>query len=80
MFYGESDGNGFNDLDVDGGIGYALQAGFDYWIDDNWGVNFDAKYINLDIDVDVNSGATHLDADNVDLDPVIIGAGISYRF
>lgn len=80
MFYGENDGNGFSNLDVDGGIGYAVQAGFDYWLNDNWGLNLDAKYINLDVDVDVDLGATHLDADDVDLDPFIIGAGVSYRF
>lgn len=80
LFYGESDGTGFSNLDVDGGVGYALQAGFDYWINDNWGLNLDAKYVNLDVDVDVDLGATHLDADDVDLDPVIIGAGVSYRF
>jgi outer membrane protein len=80
MFYGEDDGTGFNDLDVDGGLGYALQAGFDYWVSENWGLNMDVKYINLDVDVDVNLGATHLDADDVDLDPWIIGAGVAYRF
>ena len=80
IFYGESDGAGFSNLDVDGGVGYAVQAGFDYWLDDNWGLNFDAKYVSLDIDVDVDLGATHLDADGVDLDPFIIGAGVSYRF
>tara|TARA_R110002124_G_scaffold149220_1_gene314944 strand:+ start:82606 stop:83181 length:576 start_codon:yes stop_codon:yes gene_type:complete len=80
LFYGESNGAGFNNLDVDGGFGYAVQAGFDYWLNDNWGINLDAKYVNLDIDVDVDLGATHLDADNVDLDPFIIGMGVSYRF
>jgi outer membrane protein len=77
MFYGEDDGDGFNNLDVDGGIGYAVQAGFDYWINDNWGVNFDVKYIDLDVDVRVNNS---LSADNVKLDPVIVGFGTSYRF
>jgi outer membrane protein len=80
MFYGEDDATGFNNLDVDGGVGYALQAGFDYWIDDNWGINLDAKYINLDVDVKVNSGGTALSAKDVDLDPWIIGGGVSYRF
>ncbi len=79
-FYGEDDGAGFNGLDVDGGVGYAIQAGFDYWLDDHWGINVDAKYIDLDVDVDVNLGATALNASDVDLDPVIIGAGVSYRF
>ncbi len=79
-FYGEDDGKGFNDLEVDGGVGYAVQAGFDYWLSDNWGLNFDAKYVDLDVDVDVNLGSTALSADNVDLNPWIIGAGVSYRF
>jgi outer membrane protein len=80
LFYGESDGPLFDNLDVDGGVGYAAQAGFDYWLNDNWGLNFDVKYVNLDVDVDVDLGATHLDADDVDLDPWIIGVGASYRF
>ncbi len=80
LFYGENDGPGFSNLKVDGGVGYAVQAGFDYWLSDNWGLNLDVKYIKLDVDVDVDLGATHLDADNVNLDPIILGAGLSYRF
>ena len=78
MFYGEDDGAGFTDLDVKGGLGYAVQAGFDYWLNDNWGLNFDVKYVDLEVDVKVNGGA--LRAPNVDLNPVIVGAGVSYRF
>lgn len=80
MFYGEDDATGFNNLDVDGGVGYAVQAGFDYWIDDNWGINVDAKYVDLNVDVDVDLGATALSARDVDLNPWILGAGVSYRF
>jgi len=78
MFYGESEDSNFTKLDVDGGIGFAVQAGFDYWLNDNWGINADIKYIDLDIDARVNYGA--LSADDVKLDPVIIGIGTSYRF
>ena len=77
MFYGEDTAAGFNDLDVDGGVGYALQAGFDYWIDDHWGANLDVKKIFLNVDAELNNGAVTAD---VDLDPVIVGAGVSYRF
>lgn len=77
MFYGEDDAAGFNNLDVDGGIGYAVQAGFDYWLNDNWGLNADIKYVDLDIDARVNG---NLSADDVELDPVIVGIGASYRF
>lgn len=80
LFYGEDDDNGFEDLDVHGGFGYALQAGADYWLDDHWGLNVDVKYINLEVDVDSSLNGAALRADNVDLDPVIVGAGVSYRF
>jgi len=80
LFYGEDDTAPFSDLDVDGGFGFALQAGFDYWLNENWGFNMDVKYIDLQVDVDVNSGATALSADDVDLDPWVVGVGASYRF
>lgn len=79
-FYGEDDGTGFNDLDVTGGFGVAFQAGADYWINDKWGLNFDVKYIDIEIDADVNLGSNPLSADNIDLNPWIVGAGVSYRF
>ncbi len=77
MFYGEDAGKGFNNLDVDSGVGPALQAGFDYWINDHWGVNLDVKKIWLDVDASLNNGAIKAD---VELDPWLIGAGVSYRF
>lgn len=77
IFYGEDSGTGFTDLDVDGGLGYALQAGFDYWLTDNWGVNVDVKKIYLDIDAELNNGTIRAD---VDLDPWVVGTGVSYRF
>lgn len=80
IFYGEDNGDGFTDLDVDNGLGYALQAGFDYWMNDNWGLNLDVKYIDVNVDVTVDSGATKLHANDVDIDPWVFGAGVSYRF
>tara|TARA_Y100000780_G_scaffold228683_1_gene247049 strand:+ start:13852 stop:14490 length:639 start_codon:yes stop_codon:yes gene_type:complete len=78
MFYGEDADEGASKLDVDGGFGWVLQAGADYWFNDHWGMNADVKYINLDVDVHVNNGAVN--ANNVKLDPVIAGVGVSYRF
>lgn len=77
IFYGEESGTGFTDLNVDNSVGYALQAGFDYWINDNWGLNLDVKKIFLDVDASLNNGAVEAD---VDIDPWILGAGVSYRF
>ncbi len=77
MFYGEETGPGFTDLEVDGGFGFALQAGTDIWINENWGLNIDVKKIFLDVDGTLNNGAIRAD---IDLDPWILGAGVSYRF
>lgn len=77
LFYGESAGTGFNDLDVDNGAGPAVQAGFDYWLNDHWGLNLDVKKIWMNVDASLNNGAIKAD---VDLDPWLIGAGVSYRF
>lgn len=77
LFYGEDTAAGFTNLEVEGGVGYALQAGFDYWINDNWGLNLDVKKIWLNIDAKLNNGAIRAD---IDLDPVVVGAGVSYRF
>ncbi len=77
ILYAEDAGTGFSDLKVDNGVAPALQAGFDYWINDNWGFNLDVKKVWLNVDASLNNGAIKAD---VDLDPWLIGAGVSYRF
>ena len=64
------------DLD---GARCALQAGFDYMLDQHWGVNFDVKklFLKADFDATVNGSAV---SGKAKLDPWLIGAGITYRF
>lgn len=78
IFYAEDEADGISDFDVDNGFGLAVQAGADYWINDNWGLNFDIKYIDLNVDASISNGTTR--ASSVDVDPIIVGAGVSYRF
>ncbi len=75
--YAEDNGRDTTALDADGSFGYALQAGADYWINDHWGLNLDVKKIWVDVDASVNNGAI---TGEVQLDPWVIGTGISYRF
>lgn len=77
IFYNEDAGPAFNRLKLSNGVGYALQAGADYWLDKNWGLNVDVKKIFLNTDAKLNGGAIRAD---VDLDPWVFGTGISYRF
>lgn len=76
FFYNEDPG-AVASIDYENGFGYALQAGFDYKLDDHWLLNADVKKIFLNTDVSVNGGAVTAD---VDLDPWVFGMGVGYRF
>ncbi len=59
------------------GFGFALQAGADFYIDDNWFINVDVKRLFLNTDVEINGGAITAD---VDLDPWLFGIGFGRSF
>ena len=58
--------------------GYALQAGADYMLTKNWGVNLDIKYI--DIKTDVIANATNTSAGTLKLSPIATSVGVTYKF
>lgn len=76
IFYGAKTGGAATSLKYQDHLGYALQAGLDYMINDRFGINFDVKKIFLKTHVQVNNAYSA----NVRLDPWLVGAGISYRF
>lgn len=76
-FWNEKPSAAFNKLEMTGGVGYALQAGFDYKVAENWYFNADIKKIWLNVDASINSGGVTAD---VDLDPVVVGVGLGYKF
>ncbi|MEX0361580.1 MAG: OmpW family protein [Allomuricauda sp.] len=81
LFYGVEEGPVADDVDYDTGIGYALQGGFDYMLNDKWFLNLDVKKLFLNTDATVNAttalGAT-VGAD-VDINPWIIGFGVGVK-
>ncbi len=76
FFYGTKTGGAATSMKYQDHLGYALQAGFDYMIDEKFSVNFDIKKIFLKTHVQVNNSYTA----NVRLDPWLIGVGIGYHF
>lgn len=64
------------ELKLDPSFGLAVQAGFDIAISDNWFVNADVRYI--DIDSDAKLGGVSLDT--VTIDPYVIGVSVGRRF
>lgn len=78
MFYNQS-GSTASDLDVEDTFGAALQVGFDYMLNEHWGVNFDVKKLFLEADYETTIGGTKYTG-KAKLDPWLIGTGITYRF
>lgn len=78
IFYGE-DAKSADSIDVKNSFGVALQAGFDYQIDDHWSFNADVKKIFLQPKFNVTVGGTEYSG-TAKIDPWLIGTGVGYRF
>ncbi|QTP55673.1 outer membrane beta-barrel protein [Billgrantia sulfidoxydans] len=64
------------DLELDSSWGLAGQLGLDVRLNDNWGVNAAAWYVDIDTDASLNG----TEVGKVSIDPWVFMAGISYRF
>lgn len=60
--------------------GLAVQAGFDYALDDDWFVNVDVKYIDIDTTATYRNTSAGSVSVSTDIDPVVFGIGIGRRF
>jgi outer membrane protein len=66
-------------------FGPALQAGFDYDLDGKeggWAINADIKkiWINTDVTVDFTTAlGASVNAD-VDINPLVVGVGLGYKY
>ncbi len=81
LFFGVDEGPTADDVDYDTALGFALQGGFDFMLNDKWFLNLDVKKLFLNTDATVNAttalGATVV-AD-VDINPWIIGFGVGLK-
>jgi outer membrane protein len=67
-------------VDMDDSWGLAVQAGIDIAINEDWFVNLDVKYLDMETTAKFKNtlvGAAEVD---VDVDPVVWGVGIGRRF
>ena len=79
-FFYEQDPGAAVSVNYDNGFGFALQAGVDVPINDDYFLNFDVKKIFLNTDVTINAGDAGVVGADVDLDPLVIGVGVGRRF
>ena len=69
-------GVGEVDVEFDDSWGAVGQLGVDLLIDDNWALNGAVWYMDIDSDAKIAG----IDAGKVEIDPVVVMGGISYRF
>lgn len=79
----DTEDNALSSLEVDDSFGALLRVGFDYMIDDNWGAFGSVNKLFLDHEFTGIAppalGSAPVVA-NGSLDPLIVHAGVSYRF
>ncbi|MEM6539286.1 MAG: OmpW family outer membrane protein [Pseudomonadota bacterium] len=74
-----NDAIGTTDIDLDESFGVAFQIGADIPINDRWFVNADVKFIDIDTMATLTTG-TLVNTVDVDLDPIVAGIGVGFRF
>lgn len=72
--------NSGDKIDLDDSWGWAVQAGIDIAINEDWFVNADVKYIDMDTSGSFKNTAVGWAKVNTDLNPVVFGLGIGRRF
>lgn len=78
FFYSEKD-KALTRFRVNDQVGLALQVGFDYMLNRNWGINVDVKKLFLRPEAKGLLGGVPVKA-KLDLDPWLIGVGVTYKF
>ncbi len=72
--------NAGDDIKLDSSWGLAVQAGVDVALNQDWFVNFDVKYIDIDTEAHFDNTAAGRLRINADIDPFVWGVGIGRRF
>jgi len=71
---------GVDSVESNFGWGWLGQVGLLHRFSDQWIFTLDVKWLDLPIEVDLESSGPPLDTVELDLDPVIVGIGAAYRF
>jgi len=69
------------DLEIeDDSFGLAGQVGFDYMFNDQWFINLDLRYINIETKAKVTIPGVGTIKEDVDINPWVYGVNIGYKF
>lgn len=71
---------GVEALDLEGVAGFVAQAGVNYAVGPDWYLNLDIRYLSATVEARFRSGGELLPSTELDLDPVLFGFGMGFRF
>lgn len=86
IFYSDKASGGLEDavgptsVDLDDSFGIALHAGVDVAVSKNMMINFDAKWIDMDTTATLDTTALGVQKVDVEIDPLVLGVGIGWKF
>jgi len=66
------------DLELDDSFGLALQAGFNYKLNDHWGAHFMVSKIDIDTEANVTVNGNSIQKVDVQIDPIVVMVGVRY--
>jgi outer membrane protein len=75
----DEDAGAVTSIDYGDSFGPALQIGADIPLNDTWSINLDVRKIWIQTDVTIRAGTTVIPAE-VDIDPIVVTAGVGFRF
>jgi outer membrane protein len=67
-------------LSLDDSTGFAAQVGADIKVDDNWFINVDVRYIDIQTDATLTVDSARLKLGKVQIDPAVYSLMLGYRF
>ncbi|WP_299224239.1 OmpW family outer membrane protein [uncultured Psychroserpens sp.] len=77
IFYSADPGD-LNAIDYENTVGFSLQAGVDYNLNDKWFLNLDIKKLLLKTDVTPNNDSAS--KAEVEINPLVVGLGLGLKF
>lgn len=67
-------------VELDSSFGIALQAGFNYHLNEKWGIHAMVSKMDINTDASVYADKTKVLTSDVELDPVVAMVGVKYKF
>lgn len=67
-------------VELDSSFGIALQAGFNYHLNEKWGIHAMVSKMDINTDASVYTDKTKVLTSDVELDPVVAMVGVKYKF